>query len=93
MCENLTYSQVIEKYDSQKTFFYVDPPYWKTENYYSLHDFNLEDHKNLCNQLANIKGRFCLSYYEFDLLRDWFPKDNFVWKSKDFVKETFCSKR
>ena len=46
----------------------------------------------MCNQLANIKGRFCLSYYEFDLLRDWFPKDNFVWKSKDFVKAASAQK-
>ena len=92
VCENLTYSQVIEKYDSPKTFFYVDPPYWKTENYYSLHDFNLKDHEDLCNQLAKITGRFCLSYYEFDLLRDWFPRDNFIWKSKDFVKAASAQK-
>ena len=48
-CENLSYEKIIQKYDSSTTYFYVDPPYWKTENYYSLHDFDVEDHKKLCN--------------------------------------------
>lgn len=91
-CENLSYEQVIEKYDSPTTYFYVDPPYWKTENYYSLHDFDVDDHKNLCNQLANITGRFSLSYYEFDLLSKWLPKDDFVWKSREFVKAAAAQK-
>ena len=64
----MSYEEIIEKYDSEKTYFYVDPPYWKTENYYSLHDFDAQDHKKLCLQLSNIKGRFSLSYYDFDLL-------------------------
>ena len=85
-CENLSYEDIIEKYDSPTTYFYVDPPYWKTENYYSLHDFDVDNHKQLCNQLKNIKGKFSLSYYEFDLLSEWLPKDIFIWKSKDFVK-------
>ena len=91
-CENLSYEQVIKKYDSPKTYFYVDPPYWKTENYYSLHDFDVEDHENLCTQLSNIKGRFSLSYYEFDLLSEWLPKDKFVWESREFVKAASASK-
>ncbi|MBT4217980.1 MAG: DNA adenine methylase [Flavobacteriales bacterium] len=91
-CENLSYEQIIKKYDSSTTYFYVDPPYWKTENYYSLHDFDVEDHKNLCLQLANIKGRFSLSYYEFEKLGEWLPKEKFVWESKDFVKASSASK-
>ena len=91
-CENLSYDEVIAKYDSPKTYFYVDPPYWKTESYYSLHDFDVEDHKKLCTQLSNIKGRFSLSYYEFDLLSEWLPKDKFVWESREFVKAASASK-
>lgn len=91
-CENLSYNEVIEKYDSPKTYFYVDPPYWRTENYYSLHDFDVKDHKNLCSQLSNIKGKFSLSYYEFDLLSKWFPKDKFVWESREFVKAASAAK-
>ena len=91
-CENLSYEEVIEKYDSPKTYFYCDPPYWKTENYYSLHDFDVEDHKILCTQLSNIKGRFSLSYYEFDLLSEWLPKDKFKWESREFVKAAAAQK-
>ena len=88
----MSYEHIIEKYDSPTTYFYVDPPYWKTENYYSLHDFDVDDHKKLCNQLKNIKGKFSLSYYEFDLLSEWLPKDIFIWKSKDFVKAAAAQK-
>ena len=91
-CENLSYEQVIEKYDSPKTYFYVDPPYWKTENYYSLHDFDVEDHKRLCLLLASIKGKFSLSYYEYDLLGKWLPKDKFHWERREFVKPAAAQK-
>lgn len=84
--ENLDFSDVIQKYDSEKTYFYVDPPYWKTENYYSNHDFDRNDHERLANVLKNIKGKFSLSYYDFPLLREWFPKTEYVWEMKEFAK-------
>jgi DNA adenine methylase len=63
---NVDYKEVIEKYDSEKTFFYLDPPYMGREKYYINHDFSEESHYELANQLMNIKGRFLLSYYHFD---------------------------
>ncbi len=92
-CENLDYSEVIEKYDSPSTYFYTDPPYWKTENYYSLHDFDRDDHEKLCNQLKNIEGRFGLSYYDFDLLGQWLPEDEYVWERKEFAKAASARKK
>jgi len=92
VCENMDYSEVIEKYDSPSTYFYVDPPYWKTENYYSLHDFDREDHEKLCIQLKNIEGRFSLSYYDFELLGEWLPSDEFVWIRKEFMKAASARK-
>jgi len=71
--ENLDFQQVVEKYDSPTTYFYMDPPYWKTENYYSNHDFDRDDHERLANTLKAIQGKFSLSYYEFKQLHDWFP--------------------
>jgi DNA adenine methylase len=90
--ENMDCEEVIKKYDSPKTYFYVDPPYWKTENYYSLHDFKSDDHKRLAYILKNIKGRFSLSYYDFDQLHDWFPEDEYEWELKDFVKPASAQK-
>ncbi len=90
--ENMDCEEVIKKYDSPKTYFYVDPPYWKTENYYSLHDFQSDDHKRLADVLKNIEGRFSLSYYDFEQLHDWFPEDEYEWELKDFVKPASAQK-
>jgi len=84
--ENMDFEDVIKKYDDINTYFYLDPPYFKTENYYSNHDFDRKDHERLAKILHNIKGKFSLSYYYFDLLEDWFPKDKYKWESKNFVK-------
>ena len=84
--ENLDFQEVIEKYDSDKTYFYVDPPYWKTENYYSNHDFDREDHERLSECLKSMTGMFSLSYYDFPLLNDWFPAADYVWEKKKFAK-------
>ena len=84
--ENLDYSEVIPKYDSENTFFYIDPPYWKTENYYSNHEFDRSDHEKLCNIIKSVKGRFALSYYDFPLLGDWLPKDEYYWEAKNYSK-------
>jgi DNA adenine methylase len=84
--EMLDFEDVIKKYDSPKTYFYCDPPYFKTENYYINHDFGIETHERLANTLSNIKGKFGLSYYYFDKLDDWFPKSEYNWNSKEFVK-------
>ncbi|CAG7581433.1 MAG: site-specific DNA methylase [uncultured marine phage] len=84
--ENMDFEDVIKKYDSPTTYFYVDPPYWKTENYYSNHDFDREDHERLAKCLKSMEGKFSLSYYDFPLLSEWFPKDEYVWIMKEFAK-------
>ena len=86
--ENEDFQVVIEKYDSPNTYIYADPPYYIVGegNYYSNHDFSRNDHERLANCLKNIKGKFSLSYYDFPQLSEWFPKDEYRWEEKDFVK-------
>jgi DNA adenine methylase len=84
--ENMDFQQVIEKYDSPTTYFYADPPYYKTEDYYANHEFGIETHERLANCLKSIKGQFSLSYYDFPQLSEWFPKDEYCWESKEFSK-------
>jgi len=90
--ENLDFQKVIEKYDNKEAFFYVDAPYWKTEHYYSNNSFSENDHERLANCLKSIKGKFAMSYYYFDLLEEWFPKDKYRWESKEFTKSAMASK-
>lgn len=74
--ENLDCVEVIKKYDSATTFFYVDPPYYKKEHYYTQ-AFAEPQHRALADCLKHIQGRFALSYYEFPELLEWFPEDRF----------------
>lgn len=90
--ENMDFADVINKYDSPTTYIYLDPPYWKTENYYSNHDFDREDHERLAGVLQNVQGKFSLSYYDFELLHQWFPEDTYRWTKKEFAKAAAAKK-
>jgi len=76
--EQMDCIDLIKKYDSPDTFFYVDPPYYNMEFYYSK-DFPKEKHKELADTLSNIEGKFALSYYDFDDLKIFYPKNKFNW--------------
>jgi DNA adenine methylase len=90
--ENMDFDGLIQKYDSPSTYIYLDPPYWKTENYYSNHDFDRQDHERLANILQNVRGKFSLSYYDFELLHQWFPEDQYTWVRKKFAKASAARK-
>ncbi len=75
--ENDDYKKIIEKYDSENTFFYVDPPYMGKEEYYINHSFTRDTHKELSKVLNNIKGKFLLSYYYFDGIEEYYPNCKF----------------
>jgi DNA adenine methylase len=90
--ENMDFADVITKYDSPTTYIYLDPPYYKTENYYSNHDFTRDDHERLAKTLQNIQGKFSLSYYDFPELHEWFPENTFRWERKEFAKAASAKK-
>jgi len=68
----LDFRKVIEKYDSSDTLFYCDPPYWGCEYYYKG-EFSKQDHIDLARMLNNIKGKACVSYYDFPELKELYP--------------------
>jgi len=61
--ENRDCVDLIRRRDSGDTFFYLDPPYYGTEDYYNGGiGFGRADHQRLVNCLSEIQGRFLLSY-------------------------------
>ena len=83
--ENMDCIDLIKKYDSPDTFFYVDPPYFKKEYLYTT-DFPREKHEQLADTLKNAKGKWLLSYYDFPELEEWYPKDQYHWHSQDVFR-------
>jgi DNA adenine methylase len=77
---NEDYKEVIKKYDSKDTFFYLDPPYMGREKYYINHDFDEKSHYELSSILNSIEGRFALSYYYFDGIEELYPNCKFEQK-------------
>lgn len=61
---------VIRSRDTVDSFFYCDPPYFNSDcghyNGYSLDDF-----ESLLKTLSNIKGKFLLSSYPSDILKQY----------------------
>lgn len=84
--ENFDFGESIKKWDSPDSFFYLDPPYYKTEDYYANHEFGIETHQRLAETIKNIQGKFALSYYYFPQLEEWFPKNEYRWVEKEFAK-------
>jgi DNA adenine methylase len=84
--ENESYEKVIKEYDSKYTLFYVDPPYFNMEDYYTK-EFGKDEHLKLADILKSIKGKFVLSYYDFPQLKKWFPINKYHWETKEFNKQ------
>lgn len=70
--ENDDFRDIIRRYDSPETFFFVDPPYLNTyEKSYYANDLTEHDHKELCEALNGIKGKYLLCGYENKIYNNW----------------------
>jgi DNA adenine methylase len=73
--ENLDFRDAIRRYDSEKTVFYLDPPYAdRSEDYYGLR-FTADDLRHMAAMLTEIRGRFLLKldYRTYELVKDVLP--------------------
>ena len=71
--ENTDALKVIKTWDTETSFFYIDPPYPKT-NQATYLGYSMKDFNNLCRLLKKIKGKFILSCYkkkEMEIDIDW----------------------
>ena len=70
--ECLGYAEFIRRYDSPGTLFYLDPPYWGSEDSYGKAMFAPGDFEQLAGQLAGIQGTFLMSINDVPEIRERF---------------------
>ena len=56
------FETIFQRYDSPNTHFYLDPPYFFTEDYYPGNIFQRKDHARLAAILLGAQGLWLLSY-------------------------------
>jgi DNA adenine methylase len=83
--ENMDCRDLIKKYDSPTAFFYIDPPYFNLEDYYTKNSFGYDDHIELLNVMKAAKGRWALSYYYFPELEQLLPRDQYYWHEEKTI--------
>lgn len=75
--ECLNFDELISRYDTADTLFYLDPPYWGGEDDYGKDQFAREDFRRLADQLADIGGHFILSINDVSEIREIFKEFRF----------------
>lgn len=73
--EHQDFEKIIKNHDRETTLFYLDPPYYGTESYYT-EKFSEEDHVRLKSLLDGIKGKFILSYNDCGYIRELYKNYN-----------------
>ena len=78
--ENAPALEVIQRYDSEETLFYCDPPYVHSSRGDSkayAYEMTDNDHRELARLLHNVKGKVAISGYQGTLMdelyKDWQP--------------------
>lgn len=71
--------RIINSRDTESTFFYVDPPYFNS-NCGHYDGYTKQDFMTLLDTLSKIRGKFLLSSYPSDILKEYV--DKFSWHQK-----------
>jgi DNA adenine methylase len=94
---NIDFEELINMYDSEDSFIYLDPPYARFDEkkgeddakrlfwYGSDSDgvFGPASHRRLLELIKKSKSRWSLSYYYFPLLEELLPRDKYIWVQKE----------
>ena len=76
--ENRDFEKLIRQYDRPESFFYCDPPYYATEDYYEDVGFTTKDHERLADALCEIEGKFLLSYNDCPEIRELYSREGII---------------
>ncbi|KAB8153436.1 DNA adenine methylase [Kordia sp. TARA_039_SRF] len=71
--------RIIRSRDSKESFFYCDPPYFNSDcGHYD--GYSKDDFENLLKTLSGIQGKFLMSSYPSDILREYTKE--YGWNTK-----------
>ena len=90
--ENKDFRQLIPLYDRPNALMYLDPPYYKAEDFY-LHagQFNEQSHRDLHDLALHMEGHCLLSYNGCDFIRDLYSESKFY--QYEFVRSNNLKQR
>ena len=71
---NTDFKEIIEQYDSEETFFFLDPPYENSKQ--DLYKHHIFDYVEFLNILKKIKGKFLLTMNDSENIQDIFKEFN-----------------
>lgn len=72
--ECLDWAAFVDRYDTDKTLFFLDPPYYGIEGYYGRGLFERGDYEVMADRLAALKGAFILTLNDTPEVRRIFKK-------------------
>lgn len=91
--ENNSFEDILTRYDSDKTLFYLDPPYVLSSRNRPCkrykHEMSDEDHERMVDALLCIKGNAVLSGYDNEF---YLKLEQFGWQKESFNIRTNASK-
>ncbi|MBU2533350.1 MAG: DNA adenine methylase [Alphaproteobacteria bacterium] len=70
--ESLDWAEIIRRYDSPNTLFYLDPPYWGCEDDYGREIFTRDRFAEMAGVLARLEGKAILSLNDVPDVRKTF---------------------
>jgi DNA adenine methylase len=79
--ENSPAIDVINRYDSEETLFYCDPPYphgSRGDSKAYAYEMTDEEHRKLADVLRNVKGKVALSSYHCDLMDELYSDWHYI---------------
>ncbi len=81
--------KVIQRYDCEDAFHYIDPPYFNA-NMGHYKGYTKDNFLSLLETLSNIKGKFLLSSYPSDLLSEFIDKHG--WYRRDVIMRSSATR-
>jgi DNA adenine methylase len=70
--ENLRWQDFLTRYDRPGTLFYLDPPYWGSEDDYGRAMFSRDEFAEMADRLKALQGRFIMSINDVPEIRELF---------------------